>query len=302
MARRNFRKLDGILLLDKSLGMSSNKALQEARFLFAAEKAGHTGSLDPLATGMLPLCFGEATKVSGFLLDSDKRYLTTARFGYISSTGDEEGEKQLIHSNPQVTIKSLEAVLAQFRGTIQQIPPMYSALKKDGQPLYKLARQGIEIERAARSVKIHELQLLDCTADSATLEVHCSKGTYIRTLVEDIGSALGMGAYVAMLRRTLVAPFDGYPMHTLADLQAIAQQGHTSLDQLLLPLDLALKHFPALNLTEAQAQLIQQGQKLALDKEVGTYRLYKIIAEQSVFIGLGDLVGMQLKAKRLLAY
>ena len=302
MARRNFRKLDGILLLDKSLGMSSNKALQEARFLLAAEKAGHTGSLDPLASGMLPLCFGEATKVSGFLLDSDKRYLTTARFGYTSSTGDEEGEKQLIHSNPQVTAEQLDVVLAQFRGELQQIPPMYSALKKDGQPLYKLARQGIEIERPARTVQIHELKLINGSAEQATLEVHCSKGTYIRTLVEDIGSALGVGAYVAMLRRTLVAPFDGYPMHTLADLHSVAQEGQASLDQLLLPLDLALKHFPAFNLTEAQAQLIQQGQKLTVDKDIGTYRLYKTVAGQSVFIGLGELVDMQLKAKRLLAY
>ncbi|HPY39247.1 MAG TPA: tRNA pseudouridine(55) synthase TruB, partial [Thiolinea sp.] len=158
MARRTFRKLDGILLLDKPLGLSSNKALQDARFLFAAEKAGHTGSLDPLASGMLPLCFGEATKVSGFLLDSDKRYLTTAHFGYTSSTGDDEGEKQLIHANPQVTAEALEAVFAQFRGEIQQIPPMYSALKKNGQPLYKLARQGIEIDRPARTVQIHELK------------------------------------------------------------------------------------------------------------------------------------------------
>lgn len=302
MARRNFRKLDGILLLDKPLGLSSNKALQDARFLFAAEKAGHTGSLDPLASGMLPLCFGEATKVSGFLLDSDKRYLTTARFGYTSSTGDDEGEKQLVHSNPQVTAAALEAVFAQFRGEIQQIPPMYSALKKDGQPLYKLARQGIEIERPARTVQIHELKLVDCSADTATLEVHCSKGTYIRTLVEDIGTALGVGAYVAMLRRTMVAPFESYPMYALADLQLLAQQGQQALDQLLLPLDRALTQFPELMLFEAQAQLIQQGQKLVLDAKEGIYRLYKQGAESVTFIGLAELSGSQLKAKRLLAY
>lgn len=303
MARHRFRKLDGILLLDKPLGISSNKALQDARFLFAAEKAGHTGSLDPLASGMLPLCFGEATKVSGFLLDSDKRYQTMARFGYTSSTGDEEGEKQLTHANPQLTAEKLEAVLAQFRGEIQQVPPMHSALKKDGQPLYKLARQGIEVERPARTVQIHELKLLTCTADRATLEVHCSKGTYIRSLVEDIGAALGVGAYVAMLRRTMVFPFDGYPMHALADLQDIAtQQGQATLDPLLLPLDLALKHFPMLSLTEPQVQLIQQGQKLSLDAEAGIYRLYKSIAAELTFMGLGELSGQQLKAKRLLAY
>ncbi|MFZ1386897.1 MAG: tRNA pseudouridine(55) synthase TruB [Thiolinea sp.] len=302
MARRNFRKLDGILLLDKPLGLSSNKALQDARFLFAAEKAGHTGSLDPLASGMLPLCFGEATKVSGFLLDSDKRYLTTARFGYTSSTGDDEGEKQLVHSNPQVIAEVLEAVFAQFRGEIQQIPPMYSALKKDGQPLYKLARQGIEIERPARTVQIHELKLVDCSADTATLEVHCSKGTYIRTLVEDIGAALGVGAYVTMLRRTMVSPFENYPMYALADLQMFAQQGQEALDQLLLPLDRALMQFPELMLSEAQSQLIQQGQKLMLDAKEGTYRLYKSGTESVTFIGLAELSGSQLKAKRLLAY
>lgn len=289
-------------MLDKPLRLSSNKALQDARFLFAAEKAGHTGSLDPLASGMLPLCFGEATKVSGFLLDSDKRYLTTARFGYTSSTGDDEGEKQLVHSNPQVTAAALEAVFAQFRGEIQQIPPMYSALKKDGQPLYKLARQGIEIDRPARTVQIHELKLVDCSADTATLEVHCSKGTYIRTLVEDMGTALGVGAYVAMLRRTMVAPFESYPMYALADLQLLAQQGQEALDQLLLPLDRALTQFPELMLSEAQAQLIQQGQRLVLDAAEGTYRLYKSGTESVTFIGLAELNGSQLKAKRLLAY
>lgn len=302
MAKRNFRKLDGILLLDKSLGLSSNKALQEARFLFAAEKAGHTGSLDPLASGMLPICFGEATKVSGFLLDSDKHYLTTARFGYTSSTGDDEGEKQLVHPNPQLTAEKIEAALAQFRGEIQQVPPMYSALKKDGQPLYKLARQGLEIERPARTVQIHELTLQACMADSASLVVHCSKGTYIRSLVEDLGKALGVGAYVTMLRRTWVAPFMAEPMYRLADLHHLAQQDPPALEQILLPLDHALTHFPALNLTAAQAQLIQQGQQLGLELEIGLYRLYEQTATHLKFIGLGEFNGQQLKAKRLLAY
>lgn len=289
-------------MLDKPLGMSSNKALQEARFLFAAEKAGHTGSLDPLASGMLPLCFGEATKVSGFLLDSDKRYLTTARFGYTSSTGDDEGEKQLIHPNPQLNPEQIEAALAQFRGEIQQVPPMYSALKKDGQPLYKLARQGLEVERPARTVQIHELNLLACTAETASLEVHCSKGTYIRSLVEDLGKALGVGAYVTSLRRTSVAPFSTEPMYSLADLHHLAQQDLSALERVLLPVDYALRPFPALNLTESQAQCIQQGQKLRLELESGLYRLYKQTAESSTFIGLAELNNQQLKAKRLLAY
>lgn len=303
MARRQFRKLDGILLLDKPLGMSSNKALQEARFLFAAEKAGHTGSLDPLASGMLPLCFGEATKVSGFLLDADKRYLTTARFGYTSNTGDEEGEKQLIQAYPNITPAKLEAVLAQFRGEIQQIPPMYSALKKDGQPLYKLARQGIEVERAARTVVIHELKLLDCFTNSATLEVQCSKGTYIRTLVEDIGAALGVGAYVASLRRTTVSPFSRLPMYSLETLTAFKNQ-QERLDEFLLPVDQALMHLPELDLNKTESLLIQQGQKLVLEQktESGLYRLYKKNNEQVQFIGIGEVSNNVLRVKRLLAY
>lgn len=303
MARCQFRQLDGILLLDKPLGMSSNKALQEVRFLFAAEKAGHTGSLDPLASGMLPLCFGEATKVSGLLLDADKRYITTARFGYISNTGDEEGEKQLVQAHPNISSEKLEAVLAQFRGEIQQIPPMYSALKKDGQPLYKLARQGIEVERVPRNIVIHELKLLDCSADSATLEVQCSKGTYIRSLVEDIGTTLGTGAYVASLRRTAVSPFNSLPMYRLETLTALKDQ-QARLDELLLPVDQALTHLPALALNEAESRLIQQGQKIVLESNTqpGLYRLYKKINEQTQFIGMGELSNKVLRVKRLLAY
>lgn len=291
-------------MLDKPLGLSSNQALQDARFLFAAEKAGHTGSLDPLASGMLPLCFGEATKVSGFLLDSDKRYITTARFGYTSSTGDEEGEKQLIHSNPQITFALLEAALPAFCGKIQQVPPMYSALKKDGQPLYKLARQGIEVERATRTVTIHELKILECTSDSATLEVQCSKGTYIRTLVEDLGTALGVGAYVSMLRRTEVSPFTQQPMRTLESFKHLATADYAVLDALLLPLDTALMHFPELSINSAQAQQIRQGQKVVLDTIAtdAIYRLYRQTDFNKEFIGLAELKQGVLKAKRLLAY
>lgn len=290
-------------MLDKPLGMSSNKALQEARFLFAAEKAGHTGSLDPLASGMLPLCFGEATKVSGLLLDADKRYITTARFGYTSNTGDEEGEKQLVQAHPNIDSEKLEAVLAQFRGEIQQIPPMYSALKKDGQPLYKLARQGIEVERVPRTVVIHELKLLDCSADSAILEVQCSKGTYIRSLVEDIGTTLGTGAYVTSLRRTAVSPFNNLPMYRLETLMALKDQ-QARLDELLLPVDQALTHLPALALNEAESRLIQQGQKIVLESNTqpGLYRLYKKFNEQAQFMGMGELSNKVLRVKRLLAY
>ncbi len=252
---------------------------------------------------MLPLCFGEATKVSGFLLDADKRYITTACFGYTSNTGDEEGEKQLIQAHPKITSEKLEGVLAQFRGEIQQIPPMYSALKKDGKPLYKLARQGIEVERVPRNVVIHDLKLLDCSAESATLEVQCSKGTYIRTLVEDIGAALGVGAYVTGLRRTMVSPFNSLPMYSLEALIALKDQ-QARLDALLLPVDQALTHLPALALNEAESLLIQQGQRLALEKntEPGLYRLYKNINEQAQFMGMGELSNNVLRVKRLLAY
>lgn len=304
MARHNFRPLDGILLLDKPLGMSSNKALQEARFLFRAEKAGHTGSLDPLASGLLPICFGEATKVSGFLLDSDKRYLTRARFGMVSTTGDEEGEKVVVNPEPAVSATALQHVLPQFRGDIRQVPPMYSALKKDGQPLYKLARQGVEIEREARAVSIHRLDVLEQAADSALFDVQCSKGTYIRSLVEDIGDVLGCGAYVSMLRRVDVVPFGHYPMYTLDALRALAEQGQPELDAVLLPIDAALPAFAALNLAEAQVQSIQQGQKLRMPADANTpaegiVRLYNPAGH---FIGLGELHHSILQAKRLLAY
>lgn len=303
MSRRRFRKLNGILLLDKALGVSSNKALQDARFLFQAEKAGHTGSLDPLASGMLPVCFGEATKVSAFLLDSDKRYLTTATLGYISSTGDAEGEKLNPRPVPALTDAALEAVLTRFRGNIQQIPPMYSALKKDGQPLYKLARQGVEVERAARDVTIHSLTVLECTATTLTLDVVCSKGTYIRTLVEDIGEALGCGAYVSMLRRESVDPFGSLPMHTLAGLRQLAEeQGQESLDALLLPLDAALPHLPALTVPDLTVQRLRQGQKVRADVDVEDAELLRLYAESGEFIGLGSASRCVLMAKRLLAY
>ncbi len=300
MSRRRFRKLNGILLLDKALGVSSNKALQDARFLFQAEKAGHTGSLDPLASGMLPVCFGEATKVSAYLLDSDKRYVTTGTLGYVSTTGDAEGEKLNPRPIPAITDAELEAVLAQFRGDIQQIPPMYSALKKDGQPLYKLARQGVEVERAARSLTIHSLQVLARTDTTLTLDVVCSKGTYIRTLVEDIGEMLGCGAYVSMLRRESVEPFGAFRMYSLEELRALAEQGGEALDAVLLPLDAALPHLPALTLPDATVQRLRQGQKVAAEAE--NAELLRFYNESGEFIGLGEAVRGVLIPKRLLAY
>ncbi len=300
MSRRRFRKLNGILLLDKCLGASSNKVLQDARFLFQAEKAGHTGSLDPLASGMLPVCFGEATKVSAFLLDSDKRYITTATLGYVSTTGDAEGERVNPRPIPDVSEADLEAVLAQFRGDISQIPPMYSALKKDGQPLYKLARQGLEVERPARDITIHSLQVLARTDDTLTLDVVCSKGTYIRTLVEDIGEKLGCGAYVSMLRRESVEPFSTFRMYTLEELRALAEQGFDALDKVLLPLDVALPHLPAITVEDAVITRLRQGQKVRTDDtDAELLRLYSEFGE---FIGLGECIRGVIIPRRLLAY
>lgn len=300
MSRRRFRKLNGILLLDKALGVSSNKALQDARFLFQAEKAGHTGSLDPLASGMLPVCFGEATKVSAFLLDSDKRYVTTATLGYVSTTGDAEGEKMHPRPVPVFTDADIEAVLAQFRGEIQQIPPMYSALKKDGQPLYKLARQGVEVERAVRTITIHSLRLLERTETTLTLDVTCSKGTYIRTLVEDIGEVLECGAYVSMLHRESVDPFGAFRMYPLEVLRTLAEQDAATLDAVLLPLDAALPHMSALTLSDAVILRLRQGQKVRLDTDDAA--LLRLYSEAGEFIGLGESTLGVIIPKRLLAY
>ncbi|MGB0847290.1 MAG: tRNA pseudouridine(55) synthase TruB [Thiolinea sp.] len=307
MARRNskkWRSLDGILLLDKPLGVSSNKALQNTRFLYQAAKAGHTGSLDPLASGMLPVCFGEATKVSAYLLDADKRYLTTATLGAVSSTGDAEGELDFRGAVPEFSDAELEAVLTEFRGEIHQIPPMYSALKQQGQPLYKLARQGVSVEREARTVFIHELTLQQRTPLTLDLDVRCSKGTYIRSLVEDIGEALGCGAYVSALRRTEVSPFQCLPVYTPRFLQQTSEQGGlAALDELLLPMDKALPHLPALVLDTSSILRLQQGQKLSLNQfsEQPPCGLVRTYTESSVFAGLAEVTPQMVKAKRMLS-
>ena len=212
MKRSNKRRdVNGIILLDKAIGLSSNAALQEVKRLFNANKAGHTGSLDPLASGMLPICLGEATKVSAFLLDADKRYRVRCRLGVRTTTADAEGE--IIEERPidGIDVARITAVLPRFTGQIEQIPPMYSALKHQGQRLYALARQGIEVDRQPRTLFIHELSLLGLENGECTLDVHCSKGTYVRTLAEDIGAALGCGAHVSALRRTGLGPYQARP-------------------------------------------------------------------------------------------
>lgn len=286
--KRIRRAVDGVLVLDKPRGMSSNQALQKVRWLLNAEKAGHTGSLDPLATGVLPLCFGEATKFSQYLLDADKGYETVARLGVTTTTGDAEGE---VLEERQVTVgrEALEAVLPRFRGEIEQVPPMYSALKKDGQPLYKLARAGEVVEREARSVTIARLELLAFEAPCATLAVSCSKGTYIRTLVEDIGRELGCGAHVAALRRTQAGPFGLAQAVTLDELvQVHAEGGNEALDRFLLPVDAGLEHWPLLQLSEHSAYYWLHGQPVRAP-EAPKFGMLRVQDHEGRFIGIGEV-------------
>lgn len=241
--KKSKRSLDGVLLLDKPSGISSNQALQRVKWLFSAAKAGHTGSLDPLATGMLPICFGRATKLSQILLNDDKTYQVVAQLGVRTTTSDLEGEVVVERPVPDYDHATLNAVLENFRGNIQQIPSMFSALKYQGQPLYKLARKGITIERPARSISIYQLNILSYQCQQLTLQVRCSKGTYIRTLVDDLGERLGCGAHVLKLRRISVNRFRQHQMHTLPVLQAAADASDiVALDNYLLSPD-AIRSF-----------------------------------------------------------
>jgi len=262
--RKRGRSVHGIVLLDKATGCSSNHALQRVKRLFNAQKAGHTGSLDPLATGMLPICFGEATKISSFLLDANKTYLTDAHLGVRTNSGDADGE--IISTSAvaaDLSPEKINAVLQTFCGEIDQIPPMYSAISINGQRLYKLARQGIEVERPARRVTIHALELEKFDGQIIRLRVRCSKGTYIRSLVEGIGEKLGCGAHVATLRRESVEPFDYAAMVTEGQLSALADAaGEKALDCRLLPLDSALNHLPRVEVSADSAKAFQQGQKI----------------------------------------
>ena len=275
--------ISGILLLDKPQGLSSNAAVQKVRHAFGRIKAGHTGSLDPLATGMLPVCLGEATKVAGFLLDGDKCYEFTARFGARTTTGDLEGPVAETALVPHDLTGALRGVLPRFMGPIEQVPPMYSALKRDGQPLYQLARQGIEVERAARPVMIRQLELLEVTGNDARLMVRCSKGTYVRTLAEDLARALGSCAHLVMLRRTAALPFD-CPMVTLEQVQA---------DPRAVPLlapDAALLHLPIAALPLEMSGRFRQGQVVAPPEALpaGLARVYHADGQ---FLGIGEADG-----------
>lgn len=282
------RSINGILLLDKPKGMTSNQALQIAKQLFLANKVGHTGSLDPLATGLLPLCFGEATKFSQFLLNADKIYQVSARLGIKTNTGDAEGEVVESRDIPKYTPDYLESILSNFRGSISQVPPMFSALKHKGRPLYKLARQGIVVERSPRTVTIHNLSLQDSyDANLINLEIKCSKGTYIRTLIEDIGEALGCGAYVHALRRLGVANYHAEQMVSLEELKTLSQ---IECDQKLLNLDSLLDEWPILKISQAAAYYLYRGQAILLPNLPKQGLLRLLLQESGRFIGVGEIL------------
>lgn len=283
------RKVNGILLLDKPVGISSNAALQQTKNLFKAAKAGHTGSLDPLASGLLPICFGEATKLSAYLLDADKVYIGTCKLGVTTTTADAEGEVLERRPAEGVDEQRVGAVLEQFTGEIEQIPPMHSAIKHQGQPLYKLAHQGIEIERQPRRVTIHELEMLHLDGDELEIRVHCSKGTYIRTLAEDIGEQLGCGAHLIQLRRTATGPFTESGMVTMERLEELAEEGLEALDSLLLPMELALEDWPSVNLSETSLYYVRQGQPV-LVPQAPTQGMVRLFAPDDVFVGVGAIL------------
>jgi tRNA pseudouridine55 synthase len=293
--RRKWRSLEGVLLFDKPLELSSNDALQKVRRLFQAEKAGHTGTLDPLATGLLPICFGEATKFSNALLDADKTYTAILRLGQTTTTGDAEGE--ITAELPVAfTQADLDAVLPRFMGEIQQLPPMYSALKHQGRPLYEYIREGITIERALRNIVIYELVVNSWVGCEMSISVRCSKGTYVRTLAEDIGAALGCGAHLIGLRRTAIAHFklsDGYNFSQLAEMNDAAR------DACLNPLVSLMPDMPKLNLDAVQVKRLAQGQRLGLetgfpDGKIGLYG-------PDGFVGVGLQEGRRISPDRLLS-
>ena len=294
--RSRGRPVDGIVVVNKEKGASSNDVLQRVKRLYGAAKAGHTGSLDPLATGVLPICLGEATKFSQFLLDSDKSYRTVVKLGARTETGDLEGE--IVEERPvNVTQSDVEGILEQFRGDIDQVPSMYSALKHNGEPLYKLARQGIVVDRPSRRITIHRLEMMAFNGDSITLEVDCSKGTYIRTLAEDIGAALGCLAHVIELHRVAAGPYREDRMHTLEALEAVRDEGgHQALDELLLPLDTSVSDWPQVRLGQTSSFYITQGQPVQVPQAPtnGGVRLYgQEISESGEesfrFLGVGQI-------------
>ncbi|WP_394131139.1 tRNA pseudouridine(55) synthase TruB [Shewanella maritima] len=296
MARRQKgRFIDGIVLLDKDTGMSSNHALQRVKRFFNANKAGHTGALDPLATGMLPVCLGEATKFSQHLLDSDKRYTVIAKLGERTDTSDSDGEVVQTRT-VNFSDEQLQTALEHFRGDTMQVPSMFSALKYQGQPLYKYAREGIEVPREARPITVYELNFLGLEGDELTLDIHCSKGTYIRTIIDDLGEMLGCGAHVIMLRRTQVATYPYDKMVSLAELEALVEQAKADgiepsdlLDPLLLPMDTAVSHLNEINLPDAMMPYVMQGQFMQAPGLKPDELVRITIGERKQFVGIGAM-------------
>ena len=301
------RDVNGVILLNKHLGCSSNHLLQQVKRLFNANKAGHTGALDPLATGMLPICFGESTKFSQFLLDADKTYEVTVCLGIRTTTSDADGE--IVSQLPvDVTEQQLLAVLETFKGTTDQVPSIYSALKYEGRPYYYYARKGIDIPRKSRPITIFELSLLDFDGVNANLKVRCSKGTYIRSLADDIGQALACGAYVTSLHRTEVSNYSSQLMISIDELQHRAGSQQEAnifnvLDELLLPVDAPIKHFPQIDLDKLQVKQVVHGQTAQIGDELFQGEsIVRIFSKDSkCFLGLGEIKGGNLTAKRLVA-
>jgi len=289
MSRRNpkGREINGIVLLDKDTGLSSNAALQKVKRLFFAKKAGHTGSLDPLASGILPICLGQATKVAQFLLDDDKRYYVRGKLGEITDTGDCEGVIIKTQAFEQLSKDKVIAAAMSFKGDILQVPPMYSALKKDGQPLYKLARQGIEIERPARPVTIHNIDFISYEQGVITLSVSCSKGTYIRSLIQDIGDKLGCGAHVIELRRTGFAHIDISETISFSELERLVSDDYQQLDAHIFPSENMLPAIKSVMLNAKQTDDIRYGRATLYDQQ-GQHKV-KLFDQKQVFLGIGEL-------------
>jgi tRNA pseudouridine55 synthase len=287
----------GVLLLDKPLGLSSNAALQRVRTLFGRVKGGHVGSLDPLASGMLPICLGEATKVAGDILAGRKCYSFSVALGSATATGDAEGAVTDARPVPPLSAAHVTAVLQRFLGVLEQVPPMYSAIKQGGQPLYRLARAGVSVPRAPRQIEIFELTLAGLTPSHLQLEVLCSKGTYVRVLAGEVAEALGTAGHVASLRRLYVEPFAREPMHTLQSLEALAPHA----ERALLPIDSALAHLPALTLNDIDRQRLLRGQRVASGPCAAAPRV-RLYGADGGFLGLGEVDGSGgLQPRRLLA-
>ncbi len=283
-----FNDVNGILLLDKSSGISSNNSLQKVKRIYNARKAGHTGSLDVPATGLLPICFGEATKISGYILGSDKKYYAKCKLGETTTTGDASGDLLEKKEFPAMKESELIKILTKFIGNIEQVPPMFSALKYRGVRLYKFAYKGITVERKARDIKIYDINLLNVENDYFEMEVFCSKGTYIRTLVEDIGIKIGCGAHVLTLRRKETGPFHELDSFTLEKIEEISKKGLDALFSLLLPMDMALKNIPQIQLKKEEALSISQGRSVVVDglPDAGELRIYNSLSQ---FIGMGEV-------------